>query len=65
MWPRIAFDSWMRGRISIKRVRCSTRMLCCSGVFTSTNRIVGRVTASQIASESAVSFFCRFTYGLT
>ncbi len=34
---------------------------CCSGDFTGTNRIVGRVTASQIASTSAMSFFWRFT----
>jgi hypothetical protein len=26
---------------------------------------VGRVTASQIASASAMSFFWRFTYGVT
>jgi hypothetical protein len=30
-----------------------------------TKRIVGLVTASQIASASAASFFCRFTYGFT
>jgi hypothetical protein len=40
-------------------------MLCCSQVFVSTKRMVGRATASQIASASAMSFFCRFTYGLT
>ncbi len=28
-------------------------------------RMLDRVTASQIASASAASFFCRFTYGLT
>jgi hypothetical protein len=28
-------------------------------------RIVGRCAASQIASASAASFFCRFTNGLT
>jgi hypothetical protein len=28
-------------------------------------RIVGRDPASAMASASAVSFFCRFTYGLT
>lgn len=27
--------------------------------------IIGRVTASQIASASAMSFFWRFTYGFT
>jgi len=45
--------------------RCSTRTPCCSSVFTGTNRMFGRVTASQIASASAASFFCRFTYGFT
>jgi len=30
-----------------------------------TNRIVGRCAASQIASASAISFFCRFTNGFT
>ena len=38
---------------------------CCSVVLISTNRMLGRVTASQIASASAASFFCRFTYGFT
>jgi hypothetical protein len=32
---------------------------------TGTNRIVGRCAASQIASASTVSFFCRLTNGLT
>jgi len=27
--------------------------------------MVGRCVASQIASASAASFFCRFTYGFT
>ena len=38
---------------------------CCSWVFTGAKRIVGRPAASQIASASAASFFCRFTNGLT
>jgi hypothetical protein len=33
--------------------------------FTGTNRMVGRVTASQAASASAASVFPRFTYGST
>src|SRR5690606_33959994 len=33
--------------------------------FSVTNRIVGLCTASQIASASAASFFCRFTKGFT
>jgi hypothetical protein len=34
-------------------------------LFTGTNRMVGRCAASQIASASAASFFCRFTWGFT
>jgi hypothetical protein len=47
------------------RVLCSISTACCSGVFTATNRIVGRVTASQIGSASDASVFPRFTYGFT
>jgi len=35
------------------RVRWSIRQLCCSGVLVATNRMFGRMTASQIASASA------------
>ena len=38
---------------------------CCSSVFTATKRMVGRDDASQIASASDASFFCRLTYALT
>ncbi len=38
---------------------------CCASLFTATNRIVGRDAASAIASESAMSFFWRFTNGFT
>ena len=41
------------------RVRWSMRQLCCSDVLVSTKRIFGLVTASQIASASAASFFWR------
>lgn len=34
---------------------------CCSTDLIGTKRIVGRITASQIASASATSFFCRLT----
>jgi Tripartite tricarboxylate transporter TctA family len=61
MWPRIAFASRVRWRISSRRVRCNTITLCCSAVFTATKRLVGRPTASQIASASAASFFWRLT----
>ena len=37
------------------------RQLCCSGVLVGTNRMFGLVTASQIASASVASFFCRLT----
>jgi hypothetical protein len=37
------------------------RQLCCSGVLVGTNRMVALVTASQIASASAASFFWRLT----
>jgi hypothetical protein len=43
------------------RVRWSIRPLCCSGVLVATNRIFALVTASQMASASAASFFCRLT----
>ncbi|MNI53917.1 hypothetical protein D3C73_1087770 [compost metagenome] len=61
MWLRIALAIWMRCRIRIDWVRRNTITLCCSGDFTGTKRMVGRVTASQIASASAMSFFWRFT----
>jgi hypothetical protein len=48
------------GSASAARDAASSK-LCCSGLFTATNRIVGGVTASQIASASAASFFPRFT----
>ena len=43
------------------RVRWSIKQLCCSGVLVSTNRMGALVTASQMASASAASFFCRLT----
>ena len=43
------------------RVRCSIRQPCCSDVLVSTNRMLGRPTASQIASASVASFFRRLT----
>jgi hypothetical protein len=38
---------------------------CCCSLFTATNRMLGRCAASQIASASIASFFCRFTKGFT
>ena len=45
--------------------RPSAGRLWCSSSFTGTKRMVGRVTASQMASATAASFFCRFTQGIT
>src|SRR5229473_3353800 len=59
------FGSCVRRRISASRVPASMSAACCPAVFTGTNRIVGRLIASQIASASAASFLFRFTYGLT
>jgi len=36
-----------------------------ASLLTATNRIEGRVTASQMAAASAASVFPRFTYGFT
>ena len=57
----IAFDNCVLTVQNSSRVRCNSIMLCCSGPFTATKRMVGRVTVSQIASASAASFFPRFT----
>src|SRR6266404_5383008 len=46
------------------RARWSTRPLCCSGVLVGTKRMLALVTASQMASASAASFFCRLNVGL-
>jgi hypothetical protein len=54
----IAAVCWRMNRC---RVRCSIRQACWSGVFTGTKRMLGRCTASQIASASAASFFWRLT----
>jgi len=52
-------------RMNRWRVRWSIRQLCCSVIFVGTNRMFALVTASQIASASVESFFCRLTYGFT
>jgi hypothetical protein len=48
-------------RMKSWRVRWSIRQLCCSGVLVSRNRILALITASQMASASVASFFCRLT----
>src|SRR6516162_4667168 len=60
-WARIALITAVCCRIKRWRVRCSIRQLCCSGVLVATNRMLALLTASQIASASAASFFCRLT----
>ena len=51
----------IRCRISRSRVRCLHQLTCCSADLTRTKRMVGRLTASQIASASAASFLLRLT----
>ena len=59
--PRRALINIVLCRTRRSRTLCSMSTDCCSTVFTATNRMVGRVTASQIASASAASVFPRFT----
>jgi hypothetical protein len=47
------------------RTRCIASSACWATFFTATKRMLGRDTASQIASASAASFLLAFTYGLT
>src|SRR5260370_36176288 len=49
------------------RTRCNAwePFTLCSAVFVATNFIVGRLTASVIASASRKSFFCPLEYGRT
>lgn len=57
--PRRALLIIVRCRTSNCRVRCSIKTACCSFVLIGTNRIEGRVTASQIAAASFASFLLR------
>ena len=56
--------SWVLCRTDRSRVRNTKPAACCRSLFTATNRMLGRCTASQIASASIASFFCRFANGL-
>src|SRR4029077_9673751 len=47
------------------RARCSINWPCCSADLIRTKRMVGRRTASQIASASAASFLLRLTQPFT
>jgi len=64
-WPRSALIICVRWRTNRSRVRKTVAEACASAVLGLTKRIVGRWAASLIASASAMSFFCRFTNGLT
>jgi hypothetical protein len=63
--PRIWFASAVRAFTNPDRARCNDNTVCCSTVLIGTNRMRGRVTASQIASASAASVLFAFTYGFT
>jgi His Kinase A (phospho-acceptor) domain len=58
---RNALITWVRCRNRRSRVRCCISRPCCSADFARTNRILGRPTASHIASASAASFLLRLT----
>lgn len=55
----------LRALLDQEIARTMEGQCCCSADFIATNRMVGRVTASQIASASTASFLPRFTYGFT
>src|ERR1700682_2913877 len=55
----------VRCETSRSRTRCRACKSSWSAVFVATNFIVGRCTASAIASASLKSFFCPFAYGRT
>jgi len=55
----------LQGVARSSRMRKTIAAPCVSSLFTATKRIVGLCAASQIASASAASFFCRLTKGLT
>ena len=57
--PRNALISIVRWRTKRSRVRWSTRPACCSGVFTGTKRMDGRLTASREALPRQRRRSCR------
>ena len=63
--PRIWLTMAVRAWTNPWRTRCTDSTACCSTFFTGTKRMLGRATASQIASASAASFLLVLTYGLT
>src|ERR1700738_851482 len=62
---RNALITWVCCRSRRPRARCCISRPCCSADFARTNRILGRPTASQIASASAASFLLRLTEAFT
>ena len=54
-----ACRQYPKARLTL-RLRCSIKPDCCCSDFVATNRIDGRVTASQIAAASLASFLLRF-----
>jgi phage/plasmid-like protein (TIGR03299 family) len=63
--PRIWFAWAVRAFTNPWRTRCTDKTACCSTLLIGTKRMLGRLTASQIASASAASFLFVFTYGFT
>ena len=63
--PRRRLMRAVRSLIKPRRNRCKHSTACCSVLFIATKRIFGRVTASQIASASLLSFFWLLRYGIT
>src|SRR4051812_15253036 len=57
--------AWVRWRTKRSRVRNTTAAACWFALLRATKRMVGRWAASQIASASAMSLFCRLTNGFT
>ena len=55
---------WVRWRISTSRVRCCDQLTLLFGDLIRTKRMVGRRTASQIASASAAIVFVALDVGL-
>src|SRR5262245_17643671 len=62
---RIWLITLVRWQTSRSRTRCSAWRSSWSTVLMATNFMVGRSTASAIASASRRSFFCPFEYGRT
>src|SRR5881392_3339379 len=63
MKARIWLMMPVRCDTSRSRTRCSACRSSCSAVLVATNFIVGRCTASAIASASLKSFFCPLLQG--